>query len=361
MLYVLHIITNFSALGGAEMMLSRLIKSQPDVQHHLISLMGINEELYADTLNECCSYRSLKWNGINTLIVISELRKIIKELNPNIVQGWMYHANVITSLSLLGFKKKPKFFWGIHHSLAAPQEESLSTKIALNLSKILSKHPMGVIYCANSSRIQHINFGFKQKNNIVIPNGVALDKFSINLKIFEPCIIGFAGRYHKAKGYSYLFEVINELKDYPIFFKIAGQGASLENSAIVEYFNKYQLDQGKVQLLGQVTNMKEFYNSINLFLMTSITEGFPNVLVEAMASGIPCVTTDVGDAKYIVDQYGFVASSGNIQQIKKHILSYLNLNNNEKEKLKKDVRTRVEDNFSIEQVSQQYRDAWKNI
>jgi hypothetical protein len=110
MLYVLHIITNFSALGGAEMMLSRLIKSQPDVQHHLISLMGINEELYADTLNECCSYRSLKWNGINTLIVISELRKIIKELNPNIVQGWMYHANVITSLSLLGFKKKPKFF-----------------------------------------------------------------------------------------------------------------------------------------------------------------------------------------------------------------------------------------------------------
>lgn len=47
--------------------------------------------------------------------------------------------------------------------------------------------------------------------------------------------------------------------------------------------------------------MPAFYQSLDAFLMTSITEGFPNVLVEAMASGLPCITTDVGDAKYIVE------------------------------------------------------------
>ncbi len=72
-------------------------------------------------------------------------------------------------------------------------------------------------------------FGFKNANSQVIANGVFLDKFQPNPQLHEPTVIGFAGRYHTAKGYPYLFETMGLLKDENIIFKIAGGGASLDN------------------------------------------------------------------------------------------------------------------------------------
>lgn len=83
----------------------------------------------------------------------------------------MYHANVLTSLSVLGLKQKPKVVWGIHHSLASPKEESVSTKIALGLSKLLSNQPHAIVYCAHSSPQQHRDFGFYNSNQQAIANG----------------------------------------------------------------------------------------------------------------------------------------------------------------------------------------------
>ncbi len=83
----------------------------------------------------------------------------------------------LTSLSVIGLAKKPKVVWGIHHSLASPKDESISTKIALGLSKILSKQPSGIIYCAHSSLNSTKHLALKMRNSQVIANGVFLDKF----------------------------------------------------------------------------------------------------------------------------------------------------------------------------------------
>lgn len=358
---ILHVITNFSAVGGAEMMLSRLIKSQPEEEHYLVSLMEISEEIYSETLDQCSYIASLNWNGVNTFGILLKLKKIIKDLKPNLIQGWMYHANVLASLSLLGCKQKPKLCWGIHHSLASPKDESISTKIALVLSRYLSSSADVIIYCAQSSQKQHEAFGFKNLKQVVIPNGIQLEKFTLNNDVHNPCIVGFAGRYHPAKGYQYLFETISLLKDQPIIFKIAGKGANLTTSEISDYFERYELDDKKVILLDQVMNMPEFYTSIDLFLMTSITEGFPNVLVEAMASGLPCVTTDVGDAAFIVQKHGYVVDSRDSQQLSEAILAYVRLPVEEKKGLKFNARQRVQSSFSIENVSKQYLSVWKNF
>ena len=357
---MVHVITNFSGVGGAEMMLSRLIQqTQNEYQHIIISLMQTSE-VYASTLDLCATYFSLNWNGLNSVAVLLKLKKLLKELSPKTIQCWMYHANVMTSLSLLGCKNKPQVFWGIHHSLAAPKEESMSTKIALALSKLLTEQPTGIIYCAHSSLKQHELFGLNNRHSCVIANGVSLDKFQVNLSLHEPCVIGFAGRYHLAKGYAYLFETIAKLKNQPIIFKIAGHGACLDNPEITKYFDQYQLDENKVQLLDQISDMPEFYQTIDAFLMTSITEGFPNVLVEAMASGLPCISTDVGDAQYIVQDLGYIVPARDTDGLVKAILEYVALPKLEKLNLKQSVRQRVELNFSIECISQQYVAMWRS-
>ncbi|RFS29446.1 glycosyltransferase [Acinetobacter sp. SWAC5] len=355
---MVHVITNFAGVGGAEMMLVRLIQyTENQYQHVIISLMKTSS-VYQSTLERCTSHHALGWNGINTLSAIQKLRKLLKQLQPQTVQCWMYHANALTSLSVIGLAKKPKVVWGIHHSLASPKDESISTKIALGLSKILSKQPNSIIYCAHSSLEQHQAFGFQNPNSQVIANGVFLDKFQPNPELHQPTVIGFAGRYHTAKGYPYLFETMGLLKDENIIFKIAGSGASFENVDVKALFEQYQLDVEKVHLLDQISDMPAFYQSIDAFLMTSITEGFPNVLVEAMASGLPCISTDVGDAKYIVQDLGAIVPPRNAHALAEAILAYVQKPEAEKHVLKQATRERVEQNFSIETVSGQYMQVW---
>ncbi len=192
----------------------------------------------------------------------------------------------------------------------------------------------------------------------MIANGVFLDKFQPNEQLHQPTVIGFAGRYHTAKGYPYLFETMGLLKGENIIFKIAGGGASLENPEVKALFEQNQLDAEKVHLLDQISDMPAFYQAIDAFLMTSITEGFPNVLVEAMASGLPCISTDVGDAKYIVQDLGSIVPPRNAQVLADAILQYAQKTEAEKQALKQATRERVEQNFSIATVSRQYMQVW---
>lgn len=356
---MVHVITNFSGVGGAEMMLARLIEqTQHEYDHVVIALMKISE-VYQETLSYCRAHYALAWNGLNSLKVVLELRKLLQQLAAPTVQCWMYHANVMTSLALLSMPQKPRVFWGIHHSLAAPKEESISTKLALMLSKLLSKQANGIVYCAHSSLQQHQQFGLENQHNYVIANGVKLDQFQPNPQLHQPCVIGFAGRLHQAKGYPYLFATIAQLKQHAIIFKIAGQGANLNQAEIQGYFKQYQLDPKQVQLLDQVSDMPAFYQSIDAFLMTSITEGFPNVLVEAMASGLPCISTDVGDAGYIVQDLGTIVAPRDSHALAQAILAYVHLSDTEKQQLKHQTRQRVADHFAIESVSQQYINVWR--
>ncbi|WOE30887.1 MULTISPECIES: glycosyltransferase [unclassified Acinetobacter] len=355
---LVHVITNFAGIGGAEMMLSRLITATEDqYQHVIIALMNISD-VYAQTLARCQAYYALHWNGLNTVKVLYQLRQLLKQLAPQTVQCWMYHANVMTSLSVLGLRQKPAVVWGIHHSLAAPQQESISTKLALYLSRLLTTQCHAIIYCAHSALTQHQDFGLQHTQAHVIANGINLDQFQPHMALQQPCVIGFAGNYRPAKGYDYLFATIAQLKDQPIVFKIAGQGADLNHPEIRHYFEQYQLSEGQVQLCGQVSDMPAFYQSVDVFLMTSITEGFPNVLVEAMASGLPCISTDVGDAAYIVQNIGEIVAPRDVQGLVQAILNYLQLSTSEKLQLKQAARQRVTGHFSIESVSQQYLDVW---
>ncbi|MEQ1076353.1 glycosyltransferase [Acinetobacter johnsonii] len=356
---MVHVITNFAGVGGAEMMLARLIQCTEQQYEHVIIALMKTSEVYQSTLERCQSYYALGWNGINTLGTIKKLRGLLKQIQPKIVQCWMYHANALTSLSIIGLAQKPNVVWGIHHSLASPKDESISTKIALGISKILSQQASAIIYCAHSSMQQHQAFGFKNGNSQVIANGVFLDKFQPNLELHQPTVIGFAGTYRHAKGYPYLFETMGLLKDQDIIFKIAGSGASLENPELKALFDQYQLDSQKVHLLDQISDMPAFYQSIDAFLMTSITEGFPNVLVEAMASGLPCISTDVGDAKYIVQDLGAIVPPRNAHALAEEILAYVQKTEAEKHALKQATRERVEAHFSIEKVSQQYMQVWE--
>lgn len=365
---VLHVITNFSAIGGAETMLSRLILAQPHFEHHVVALMRVNETWH-NALAQCASVTALQWNGRNSLSVLKQLRSVIRQIQPDVIQGWMYHANVMSKLACIGLKQAPPLYWGIHHSLAAFQDESRSTKLALYLSRILSPYVTGVVYCAHSAQAQHQAFGFRPRQHYVIANGIVMDDFkhpivqaeqsqSYPSQQHSPLLVGFAGRYHVAKGFEYLFGMIASVQHLPIEFWIAGKGADLSNPDIQQLIQQHHIDLDKVKLMGQVQDMPAFYQQLDLFVMTSITEGLPTVLIEAMASGVPCVTTDVGDAGFIVQDTGYVVPARDVEQLSQAVQTFYALPEAEKMQLKQQTRARVQRHFSIESIAAQYAALW---
>jgi len=120
-------------------------------------------------------------------------------------------------------------------------------------------------------------------------------------------ILGNAGRLTQQKGQKYLIEIANELKERKLDFTLflAGTGELLEE---LEYLIEKNNLQKEVVLLGFVEDMDSFMNSIDIFLLTSIWEGFGYVLVEAMLKSKPIVAFDISSNPEIVtnNETGFL-------------------------------------------------------
>ncbi|MDC5481203.1 glycosyltransferase [Acinetobacter baumannii] len=355
---VLHVITNFSALGGAEMMLQKLILAQPEYDHYLISLISLSD-IYEESLKQVKLSKALNWKITNTAKIISRLAKEIDTIQPDVIQSWMYHANFMVTIANSFCRQSYPIYWGIHHSLNSISEESLSTKVAIYLNKYLSKKATGIVYCAQSSLKQHTQFGFKNKNQVFIPNGIDLEKFRFVERDFNnPITIGFVGRNHKAKGIPYLFEVMSAFKDDPrIEFRVAGKGLSLKDKEIEDLSKKFVIG-ANVTLLDAVKKMEAFYHGIDVLLMTSITEGFPNVLIEAMATGAICISTDVGDARYIINDNGNIAEVLSTSDLINCINNYLKLSVVEKKQRMNEAFNLTINRFNIKIVTNKYKSFW---
>lgn len=355
---ILHVITNYSALGGAEMMLQKLILAQPEFDHHIVSLMSISN-IYEDSLSVVASSKALGWKVANTLKTINKLKDEINTIQPDIIQCWMYHANFMAVIAKKMSGTQCPVFWGIHHSLNSISEESLSTKVAIYMNRALSKHAEGIIYCAQSSLEQHKAFGFKNEKQVFIPNGIDLSKFRFKERDFEmPVRVGFVGRFHKAKGIPCLFEVMSAFRDNPnVIFKIAGQGLSLENDTVQKLYEQHELS-NNVRLLGPVREMEAFYHDIDVLLMTSITEGFPNVLIEAMATGAVCISTNVGDSPYIIDDNGYIANVNDVNGLVEKLNAYINLSTSCKVHKEYEAYELTKNRFNLDIVHKKYSHIW---
>ncbi|SUA60543.1 Mannosylfructose-phosphate synthase [Oligella urethralis] len=359
---VIHLITNFAYRGGAEQMLARFIDGDNKNKHAIVSVLNISS-MYQKTLDKCEKHQALEWNGLNTIGALVKLLTFIKNYQPDVIQCWMYHGNFFGALAKKYSKTEFKLCWGVHHSLDSYKDESISTKVSLFMGKTLRKVPDEVVFCSQSSMEQHFNYGYKGKKNIFIPNGIPIEDFTFDVShknYNDTVVFGCAGRYHPAKGYNYLIEAISLLQERTnlFVFKIAGRDMLSDNQELMNTFAKNNVDMTKVQLLGEVEDMQSFYQSLDCFVLSSITEGFPTVLLEAMSIGLHCITTDVGDAAYIVNKHGFVVEPRNPECLANAFYNYIKMPKNIKLTIAKDNQEYILMNFSVSKVVERFNKIW---
>jgi len=247
--------------------------------------------------------------GRVTLRGLWRLFRLIRRLRPDVVQTWMYHADLVGGV-VARLAGRRNVFWGIRHTTLVPGESGRSTILVARLCARLSRIvPRYIVCCAEKSREVHAALGYDRALMCVIPNGYDLSVFrpdetagqqlrrELSLALDAP-VIGFVARYDPQKDHETLLRalaVLHAQGGCPVCL-LVGTGLEPGNAAVANRIAALNLDD-RVRLLGRRDDIPAVMNALDLHVMSSaFGEAFPNVLAEAMACGTPCVSTDVGDA-----------------------------------------------------------------
>ena len=159
---ILHIITDLDT-GGAEMMLYKLLAESAGkpVNQLVISLMGEGPvQAKIEALGIEVKNLELRQGQTPKLRSFKLLRQMIKQFQPNVIQGWMYHGNLAASMGVMFLGVKAKVVWNIRQTLYDFVNEKSKTRLIIRLSAWLSKRPDCILYNSSLSRQQHEGIGF---------------------------------------------------------------------------------------------------------------------------------------------------------------------------------------------------------
>ena len=373
---VLHIISGLKS-GGAEGVLYRLILGDKNNEHFVISLT--NEGFYGHLLKKNNIYihcLNLKKN-LSLIFYFFKLVFLIKKINPNIVQCWMYHGDVFGGLAAKVIGKK-KIFWNLRNSDLNIQWSNKFTIFLAKFSSFLSYLiPYKIISCSNKSTVTHNHIGYCGKKILLIDNGFDKAKFrySLNLAKYwrskikiksQSIVFGFAARWSDQKDFGTLFKAFSFFKkktrkSYSLKLLLIGENINKKNKELQKEISKYGL-YNHIILLDESNSINEILNVIDIGIFASKgNEGFPNVIAEKMLTRIPCIVADVGDSRRIIGKNGYLYKKRSWVDLNKKIdLAYNNfiLNKSNWIAKKNFSRKRIVNFFSLKRMINKYNRVW---
>ena len=372
-LKVVHIISGLGQ-GGAENALYQLLSHQSSsIKSTVISLTGLG--VYGKSLNQI-GVPVVTLDMPDGQINFSGLVRLWKELRknkPNIDQTWMYHADLIGGViaRLAGCKH---VFWGIVHFNLDRSVTKPSTRFVAKLCALSSAFiPYKIISCAFAAVDIHVSFGYKKNQFVVIPLGYDLSqiehspqsKLAIRNSYHIPesqIVVGCVARWHPQKDHRNLFLALNELKNdrQDWVCVLVGPGMTEENGELTSLLEEIGLGEPHILKMGIVENINDAYSAMDLFVLSSCGEAFPNVLAEAMACELPCVATDVGDTNLIIADTGWIVPANNPLSLAAAISeAMMTFGDTQSWKERKSrCRLSIENNFSILKTVRLYEEAW---
>jgi glycosyltransferase involved in cell wall biosynthesis len=363
--------------GGAEKMLYSLLSqiNRDEFTPVVVSLIpgGVVSDRLQD-LDIPVYNIGLKAGGIPNPIHFLKLQNYLRQIQPDLIQGWMYHGNLAASLSNQISKSNIAVFWSIHHSIKSLSAERFVLRNLIKLGAKFAPSCQQIIFVSQASKSQHEALGYSEHNSCVIPNGFSLDTFVPSLAAKQEIrqelglpsnalLIGKFARFHPMKDHANLLEAAALLiPKYPdVHFILAGTDISDTNTELTELIERLSL-KDRVHLLGERQDMARLTAALDIATLASAYgEAFPLVVGEAMSCQVPCVVTDVGDAAEIVSDTGKVVPPKNPQALATAWQELIELETQGREKLGIDARNRIMANFSLEKVVDRYEQLWRVI
>lgn len=329
-LKICHVITSLG-VGGAEYMLKRLLSDEVSDKQQItiISLMELGK-IGVQLQQMGYQVHSLEMrSALSFWPVLQQLTALLRQIAPDLVQTWMYHADLLGGLAAhrAGIHQ---VIWSIHCT-RVPAGRPL-TAVVMKICAWLSRRiPSRIVCVANAAKQNHIRYGYAPERMTVIPNGfevtltaagqtAAASESATESTNLAPqqlpaaqtrqvltgplydgkTLIGCIGRFHIDKGQDILLHAAAlVVKQYPdTVFVLAGNEVDQHNRVLTTIIAEHQLQQ-HVVLLGERDDVPLLLHDFDCYCMPSRTEAFPVALGEAMLAGLPCVATRVGDTQVL--------------------------------------------------------------
>ena len=372
---IIHIITGLS-IGGAEIMLYKLL-SITDKQKFtpiVIALVAGSDEMKdrIEALDIPVYSLGIKRSSLFSLFRFLKLIRLMREHKPDIIQGWMYHGNLAATLVSIFTTGHPAIVWNILHSLYDLCYEKRSTRWVIQLNRLFSRIPKAIIFNSNLSRKQHEAFGFNSRRSQMISNGIEIQKFvlsseriqnirsSLNIS-FSALIVGHVARFHPMKDHKgFLQTAVQVLQHFPeVHFILAGRDITKKNTILQEIIPDEIEHQ--FHLLGERNDIPDLMGIMDIYCQSSWSEAWPNALGEAMAAGVPCVVTDVGDSKEIIGETGIVVSPRDVDALTAGIEKLIMMTPEQRQTLGEAARARIKENYDLDKIIDQYASLYSGL
>lgn len=317
---VLHVISGLE-VGGAEMALYRLVSRMATLGYPLMvaSLLGgggvedalVESRIEVVSLRRKVSARGPAANGLTALL------GRCRSFRPQVIMGWMYHGIALAHGLRAVIAPASTLLWNVRCTLDESQTLPLRTRSLIRALRFASQVPSAIVYNSSLGRSQHAEQGFVDRHGVVIANGVDLDSWRPDREAgravrrelgieADAFVVGHVARFHPMKGQLDLLAAaaLTEIPGDAVLLMV-GRGVTPENPNIGRALAKLP---GSIRVVmpGERADVPAIMNALDVFCLSSTSEGFPNVVLEAMACGVPCVVTDVGDAPVMVDTSGWV-------------------------------------------------------
>jgi glycosyltransferase involved in cell wall biosynthesis len=365
---VVHVITGLK-MGGAEVMLLRLLKQlrSHDYDPYVVGLTEpgpVSDEIVG--LGVPLEALSAKRGAPGPATVYSVAR-ILRRVRPDVVQTWMYHSDLIGGLAARA-AGNPPVAWGLHHSNLSPAFNKRSTLVTARTCARLSRVlPAAIVCCAESTRRLHAEFGYDEDKLLVIPNGFDLDTFrpdpvaraDVRRELGLPNetrLIGLIARFHPQKDHETFIRaagIVRAQRD-DTHFVLCGDFLDWNNAELVGWIERAGV-RDRCHLLGRRSDVGRIQASFDVAALSSQGgEAMPLTIGEAMACGVPCAVTDVGDAARLVGDTGRVAPPRDPAALAAACLELLSLPADASARLGAAARRRIAERYSLPVVADRY-------
>jgi glycosyltransferase involved in cell wall biosynthesis len=365
---ILYVTTGLET-GGAEIMLYKILSRINREHFHPTVISLMDRGTVADRIESLgIPVHTLGMElGTPTLNAIWNLIQKIREIQPDLIQGWMYHGNIAAKFASIFYFRKIPILWSIHHSISSLKSEKKLTIALIKLGANITKSIQQVIFVSQNSKNQHEKLGYRSDNSCIIANGfdVSLFKpsptarfdFRAELDLPEDSfLIGLICRFHPMKDHANFLNAAALLtKQFPnVHFILAGREVDSTNDILLQLIKKLGLD-NHVHLLGERRDTHHLDAALDIVTLASAYgEAFPLVIGEAMSCGVPCVVTDVGDSGWIVGNTGRVIPPRNPQALADAWQELIVMDAALRENLGASARARIIEYFSLDSVVAKY-------
>jgi glycosyltransferase involved in cell wall biosynthesis len=374
---IMHVITGLSQ-GGAEGVLLRLVSATVnDYEHSVVTLTGDGAVGEIGPKIRALGIRVTDLEmtpGRLTLRGLWRLRQAIARSRPDVIQTWMFHADLLGGL-VAKVAGNPPVVWGIRHSDLDGTATKRSTRaVAWVLARLSGLIPKAVVWNSREAMRMHRDRGYHPRDGRVIPNGFDLSALKPDAEARarvraelsvgpSEILLGNIAHWSPEKDHDNLFEALAILKERGSGVRclIAGARVSPDNEALAKSIAHRGLE-NDVLVLGFRPDVPDLMNAMDLSVLSSLGgEGFPNAVAEAMACGTPCVVTDVGDSAMIVGDLGWVVPPREPALLADAIERAIREIKRNGEALSIESRTAIGERFGMDAMCRAFGQVWSDV